>query len=124
LYDQAIDELKQAVLLSGRATRILSGLGQVYALSGQKAEARKIIAELQEQSKQRYVSPLYIAMVYATLGEKDLAFEWLEKAYEDHAPWLIELGIEPCWDKLRADPRFADLLQRVGLPQASAPGKY
>jgi hypothetical protein len=96
----------------------------VYGLWGKKVEAEKIIAELQSLSKQRYVSPLYIAMIYSTLGEKDQAFVWLEKAYEDHAPWLIELGIEPCWDKLRADPRFANLLQRVGLPQASAPGKF
>jgi tetratricopeptide (TPR) repeat protein len=117
LYERAATEMNRAIILSGNATRMLSGLGQVYGLWGKKAEAQKIIAELRRLSKQRYVSPLYIALVYATLGESDNAFVWLEKAYEDHAPWLIELGIEPAWDKLRSDPRFIDLLRRVGLPQ-------
>ncbi len=124
LYEQAVTELKQAVNLSGSSTRMLSGLGQAYGLWGKRTEAQKIIVQLQRLSKQRYVSPLYIAMVYATLGDKDNAFDWLEKAYEDHAPWLIELGIEPCWDKLRPDPRFTDLLRRVGLPQSTVPDKF
>jgi lipopolysaccharide biosynthesis regulator YciM len=117
MYEKAVNELNKAVTLSGNSTRMLSGLGQVYGLSGKKAEAHKIIAELQEQAKQRYVSPLYIAMVYATLGENDRAFLWLEKAYQDHTPWLVELGIEPGWDKIRSDPRFDNLLGRVGLPK-------
>jgi DNA-binding winged helix-turn-helix (wHTH) protein/TolB-like protein/Flp pilus assembly protein TadD len=115
LYEKAIIESKKAVDLSGNSTRVRSGLGQVYAMAGKYAEARKVIAELQTESKQRYVSPLYIALIYATLGENDQAFSWLEKAFEDRACWLIELGIEPSWDKLRSDPRFTDMLRRVGL---------
>jgi DNA-binding winged helix-turn-helix (wHTH) protein/TolB-like protein/Tfp pilus assembly protein PilF len=117
LYEKANAEMNKAVSLSGSSTQMMSGLGQVYALSGKKSEAQKVIAELQVVSKQRYVSPLYIAMVYATLGENDQAFAWLEKAYDEHSCWLIELGIESCWDKIRSDPRFTDLLRRVGLPQ-------
>ncbi|HEU4389869.1 MAG TPA: tetratricopeptide repeat protein, partial [Blastocatellia bacterium] len=104
MHEQAIAEMKKAVSLSGGSARMLSGLGQAYALSGKKAEARKAIADLQALSKQRYVSPLYIAMVYATLGEKDQAFAWLEKAYDERSSWLIELAIESCWDKIRTDP--------------------
>lgn len=115
LFEQATEEMQQATVLSGNATRILSGLGQVYGLSGKRVDAMRVISELQQTSKQRYVSPLYIAMVFASLGEKDNAFAWLESAYADRAPWLVELGIEPVWDKLRPDPRFSDLLRRVGL---------
>ena len=55
-------------------------------------------------------------MDYALLGEKDQAFEWLNRAYDERSGWLLELKFDPVWDNLRADPRFADLTGRVGLP--------
>lgn len=56
-------------------------------------------------------------MIYAALGERDEAFAWLSKAYDDNSTWLIELKVEPAWDNLRSDPRFESLLDRVGLPK-------
>jgi len=82
-------------------------------MAGKKAEAYKVIDELLLQ--QRHVLPLDIAMIYARLGENDKAFVWLEKAYDERAGWLIELKVEPAWEKMRSDPRFQDLLRRVGL---------
>jgi hypothetical protein len=73
--------------------------------------------ELQEISKQRYVSSASIAMTYAALGDKDQAFAWLEKADKAHDALLARLKVDPRFDILRSDPRFADLARRMGLPQ-------
>lgn len=116
MYDKAVSATNKGIVLSGNSAQAIAFLGRIHAVSGKKAEAHKVIAELREVSKRRYVSPLDIAMIYATLGERDQAFAWLEKAYEEHICWLIELGIEPAWDNLRSDTRFTNLLRRVGLP--------
>ena len=65
--------------------------------------------------KIRRVTPLHMVDFYASLGEKDRAFEWLEKAYEERARLLVFINIDPAYDSLRSDPRFADLLRRIGL---------
>ncbi len=96
----------------------LTGLGYVYAVSGQKEEARKVLDELlNERSKRPYVSSYLIATIYAGLGDKDQAFASLEKAYEARSWYLTHLKLDPELDSLRSDPRFADLVRRVGLPQ-------
>ncbi len=92
-------------------------MGRAYALAGQRDKAQKALDELREMSKQRYVSPYLIAVVYAGLGDKDQAFAWLEKAYQDRSFFLIWLNVEPRFDSLRDDSRFADVVRRVGLPQ-------
>lgn len=89
---------------------------RVYALAGKRSEAVKMLAELQEMSKQRYISPFFIAVVYAGLDEKDAAFEWLEKASEDRSFWMTSLKVNPQLDPLRDDPRFQELMKRVGFP--------
>ena len=76
-----------------------------------------MIDELQAQAKRRYVSPYFIAVIYSGLGQKDEAFAWLDKAYAEHHPYLTLLKVEPVFDRLRSDPRFAELMRRVGLPQ-------
>lgn len=98
-------------------TQATAGLGYVYAVSGRKAEARKILAELQTLSEHSYVPATDMALVYAGLGDKDKAFAWLDKAYAEHSFALSNLKVEPRFDLLRSDPRFADLLRRIGLPQ-------
>jgi tetratricopeptide (TPR) repeat protein len=110
---EALAEVQKAVDLSGRPPEILSALGYVYAVSGRR-EASKILDEMKEQSKRTYVSADWIAIIYAGLGEKDQAFVWLEKAYENH-DLPVDLKVDPKWDRLRSDPRFAELLRRVGL---------
>jgi hypothetical protein len=71
---------------------------------------------LKNHAKQRYIPPYFVAFLYARLGDKDQAFEWLEKGYEDRGPFLSALRVDPAFDNLRSDPRYADLLRRVGLP--------
>ncbi|HXM35743.1 MAG TPA: protein kinase [Pyrinomonadaceae bacterium] len=119
MYDQAIAGFQKGVALRGGTewSFSMSGLGHVYGVSGKKAEARAVLDELKQASQQEYVPADSIALVYAGLGEKDQAFTWLEKAYEEHAFKMAWLKVDPQWDSLRSDPRFADLLRRVGLPQ-------
>jgi hypothetical protein len=71
---------------------------------------------LQAQAKEKYISPIFIAMDYAMTGEKELAMLWINRAYKERSSWLTEIGVDPVWDNLRDDPRFQDLVRRVGLP--------
>jgi serine/threonine protein kinase/tetratricopeptide (TPR) repeat protein len=115
LYDQAIPELqKSADPQSGDG---LAQLGYAYAMAGRKSEALKTLADLEALANRRYSSPVRIACVYAGLGDKERAFEWLEKGYAGRSDHLTQLKTEPMFDSLRSDLRFADLLRRVGLPQ-------
>jgi tetratricopeptide (TPR) repeat protein len=94
----------------------LTGLGYGYAVTGRRADARKVLDKLNELSKHEYVSPVWRAKIYAGLEEKDRAFEWLEKAYEDRS--IVTVGYikpNPMFDPLRSDPRYADLLRRTNL---------
>ena len=75
----------------------------------------RAFAQLQETAKQRYVSPYFIALVYVGLREDDQAIAWLQKAYEERHPYLVLMKVEPVFDRLQSDPRFADLVRRVGL---------
>ena len=111
---QAIDEMKQAVTLSGRSTETLTGLAQAYAAAGMLDAMQAIIDELNEQADQRYVSPYNVSRVYAASRHAELTFIWLERAYQERNPDLIELKAEPVFDTVRSDPRFAGLLYRVG----------
>jgi TolB-like protein/Tfp pilus assembly protein PilF len=115
---EAIRELQEAVTLSeGRTPRAVAHLAYAYALAGRRSDAQNLLAKLQEISKQRYVHPVLMARVYAGLGQKQDAFEWLEKAYQVHGRDLLELKYDPRFASLRTDPRFVDLVRRIGLPQ-------
>jgi tetratricopeptide (TPR) repeat protein len=94
----------------------IAALAHAYALSGKRAEAQKLLAELQELSKQRFVSPASVALIYVALGDKDQAFTWLEKAEKERDGILVRLKVDSRYDSLRSDPRFADLAKHVGLP--------
>jgi TolB-like protein/Tfp pilus assembly protein PilF len=114
----AIAELKKTMLIEGAPAEVVSALGYAYAVSGNKAEAEKIILQLKEQSeqsKQFYVPAYGIATIYAGLGDKERAFTYLEKEYANGAFYLNYLKVDPEVDNLRSDPRFADLLRRVRL---------
>jgi serine/threonine protein kinase/cytochrome c-type biogenesis protein CcmH/NrfG len=115
MCEEAIEEMEKSVTLSGRSTETLAGLGQAYAAARLITETRKVLDQLNELSKAHYVSPYSVAKVYSVLGEKDQAFAWLEKAYEERHPDFIELKVEPLLDILRPEPLFADLVRRVGL---------
>jgi DNA-binding winged helix-turn-helix (wHTH) protein/TolB-like protein/tetratricopeptide (TPR) repeat protein len=115
MYAQAIASFQKAISLSGDSPDEPAELGRAYARSGRKTEARKILDDLKEQSKRRYIAPCVIAALYASLGEKDQAFVWLDKAYDAHDFILVLLKVEPMFDNLRSDSRFTALVKRVGL---------
>jgi TolB-like protein/Flp pilus assembly protein TadD len=96
---------------------VLGLLGHAYAMSGKRDEALKTLNQLKNLAGRRYV-PLYgFVMIYAGLGDKDQAFQWLEKSYQAHEPKLTRIKVEPLLDNLHSDPRFGDLVRRIGLPQ-------
>ena len=115
-YEQAIAEINQAITLSGGDVKAIATLGHAYAVSGRHAEARKVIDQLAQLSKRKYVSPYFIAVIYAGLGERDQMFAWLEKAYQERHPFMTLISVEPVFDPVRSDPRFVQLVRRVGLP--------
>jgi hypothetical protein len=90
-------------------------LGHAYAVSGQGTAARELLQKLEQLSKERYISTYGMALIYVGLSEKDRALESLEKAYRRRSTWLVHLKVDPRLDPLRADPRFAGLVRRVGL---------
>ena len=117
MYEEAAAHYEKAIPLSGDSPDELASLGYAYAVSGRRREAAAVIGELNQLSKRRYISPVIIAFIYAGLGENDRAFELLERAYESRDFILIMLKVDPFFDRLRADPRFAELVRRVGLPR-------
>jgi DNA-binding SARP family transcriptional activator len=116
MYEEAIEEFLKAITLSGGSAQALVLLGHTYAVSGRRGEALKVLDELSELSKRRYVSSYRVAAIHLGLGEKERAFEWLERAVEERDSWLAWLKVDPVLDDLRSDPRFSDLVRRVGLP--------
>ena len=119
-YDLAISAGEKGVNLSGGSPLMRAALAQTFAAAGAPEKAIEIADELNELAKQRYVAPHFFAGIYVGLGEHDRAIEYLEKSCAEHCHWLIYLHIDPSMDDLRTDPRFQDLLRRVGLPTPSA----
>ena len=120
MTEQAVAEFKKAVESAGKDspmdTFILAGLGHAYALAGNRSDAQGVLQTLLARAKKSYASPFDIALVYTALGDKDAAFAWLDKAMKEHSTWLVYSKWEPRLDPLRSDPRFQDLLRRIGLP--------
>ena len=114
-YDLAIREFRKGLELSGGQLAASPGLAYVYALAGRRPEALEILKQLNERSKHRLVSPLDRAVVYIALGNKEQALALLDEAYEQHEWGMLLLKAEPQYDPLRSDPRFQDLMRRVGL---------
>jgi len=117
MVEEAIGTARKLMTLPGGASLGVVALGYIYGRSGKKHEAQKILEQLLQVSKQKYVPASAIALIYIGLGEKDQAFEWLEKAYETHDPRLLELRVSPLVDSLRSDPRFKALLKKMGLKE-------
>lgn len=117
MHEEAIAEQKKAIAVedpTGRWRRTAL-LGYVYAVAGKQDEAQKILSDLKELAKQRNVSPLNFAMIYIGLGDKDQAFAWLNKSYEERPDSLMFIKVSPLFESLRSDPRFDDLLRRMKL---------
>ena len=113
---EAIKTFQQGLALEDNV-ELWSGLGHAYAISGNRAEAQKVLDRLQEMSAHRYIAPYNFAVIYAGLGKKDEAFAWLNRAYEAHSYFLVVyLNTDPRLDILRSDALFSDLRRRIGLP--------
>lgn len=118
MYPEAIEEFNRTdAALPGWVVTI-AGMGNAYGEWGRDAEAKQILIRLNMLSREKYVTPYGIALVYAGIGDKDRAFLWLNKAVAGRSHWLVWLNRDPRWDRLRSDPRFADLKKRVGLPES------
>jgi serine/threonine protein kinase/tetratricopeptide (TPR) repeat protein len=114
---EAIAAFERALALDQDNTEIWSGLGHAHALAGNKVEAQKVLDHLTELSAHSFVAPYSFAVIYAGLGEKDQAFAWLDRAYQQRSYFLaVYLSTDARLDSLHADPRFADLKRRIGLP--------
>ncbi len=112
---QAVAELQRVIKASPNETLPLAALARAYGLMGRKEEAREVIQQLSELAKKRYVSAYDIAVAYTGLGDKDQIFSWLEKDYAARGGLLVYLNVEPVFDLIRSDPRFQDLIRRIGL---------
>lgn len=115
---EAIEEFQRALELEKDNAENWANLGHAYARSGKSAEALKIIDHLKELSATSYIAPYNIAAIYGGLEDKDQAFAWLDRAYNDRSCMLVlYLSNDPRMDSLRSDSRFAELVRRIGLPQ-------
>ena len=111
-YEDALSELRKA---QGPTQAATAAIGHVYAVSGRKAEAEKILDDLTARSQAEYLPPTYVARIHVGLGQRDEAIAWLEKAQALHDAHLTLIGAEPLFDPLRQDPRFVSLLRRLNL---------
>ena len=112
-YNEAVAELQRAIDLSPDSTAFPATLAYAYALSGSREKAVTILNDLENRSNDRFSNAAVIALVYVGLNEKDQAMAWLEKAYAER--FNPQVLMRPCFDPLRADPRFQNLLHRIGL---------
>lgn len=120
--DEALELLARARLNYPNTPRILAEQAACNAASGRVDEARQLLEELQAWTLQEYVDPVNLAIVYLELGEYDRMFEWLELGYQRHAVLMTRLGSDPRFVRLYGNPRFDDLLVRIGLREPSPKG--
>ena len=97
-----------------RAVAAVGNMGWFYAMSGKKEQAYEFLSELEERSKKGYVSSFWTALIYIALGEVDKSFEWFEKAYEERDGNMIYLTVAPIFGPVKADPRYKQLLLKMG----------
>lgn len=118
-YDLWLEEWEKAARLKNDSEdlALVKAAKQEYAISGFRGAMKRLVALQEEQTKHIYIDPATIASNYALLGEKDRAFGWLEKGYKKKSDHMLYLKSYPRFDSLRTDPRYADLLKRIGLPQ-------
>jgi eukaryotic-like serine/threonine-protein kinase len=115
--DEAMRQIETVAALSRRSPSSLAWLARLYGQTGRRGEARALLDELLSLSARRYVPPLSIAFVYFAVGEDDGGFEWLEKAYAERSNGMAYLAVDPYLEPWRGDPRYRDLMRRVGLSE-------
>jgi TolB-like protein/DNA-binding winged helix-turn-helix (wHTH) protein/Flp pilus assembly protein TadD len=118
-YREAAYEFRKAMELSGNANYFLTGLAMTHAFEGDKAEARKILAELKSRAAHIYVSPFGLADIYIALGDKENAVAMLNQGLQEHSADMMFLATAPEFDSLHGDPRFRAIVARIGFPEAA-----
>jgi TolB-like protein/Tfp pilus assembly protein PilF len=116
-FDEAIAAFQRAIQLSPPSPRIQGALGRTFARAGKPRQAHKILDELQEQSKKRYVSPFELASIHFALNQLEQGFQWLTKAFQDRCFELVAIKVDPKFDAVANDQRFVTLFSQLGLPQ-------
>jgi pentatricopeptide repeat protein len=116
--DEAITVLDKAVSLTGGSPAVIGTLVRAYAHAGRRTEALRLVDELKRRQQTSYVPAAAFVDAYLGLGDNEQAFVWLDHAYQEQSAILLYIKVHPFFDPLRSDPRFADLLHRVGLDQA------
>jgi len=112
-YDDALMEFNKALTLPGSRWFVQANIARTYALSGKRVEAKKLVAELEESSQRQYVPAMYLAAIYAALGNGERSIRWIQRAYEERSDYMIYLKTEPSVDAFRSDPRFQGLLKLI-----------
>jgi eukaryotic-like serine/threonine-protein kinase len=120
-FELAIVEGEKGVTLSGGSPLLRAALAQTFGTARRREEAIQILDDLTKLAKQKYVPSYFFTGIHIGLGENDRAIEYLEKSYEERSHWLIYLHIDPSMDGLRSNPRFQELLRRIGLPLQHTP---
>lgn len=115
-FDEAITTYRRAVVLADGLAEVLAGLGHAYAVAGREEEARQVLDKLHRLADRWYVPPVQIAFVHVGLGETQQALDLLDTAYEQRSWELVFLQVEPWFDDIRAEPRFAQLIERMAFP--------
>ena len=113
--DAAVEAFAETCRIVGDWPVAVAAMGHVLGMANRLSEARQVLAQLEQLSRRRYVTEYGVALVHAGLGDHDGAFDWLERAVAARSHWLVWLGLDPRWHRLRSDPRFAPLLGRIGL---------
>lgn len=117
MFPESLSNLREAAQLTHNFPFVLSAYGEALAESGDRPGATETLARLAERAKARYVSAYDVGLIYAALGEKDRAFDWLARAQRERASFLPYITWDRRADSLRADPRYHDLLQQLGLAE-------
>ena len=114
-YDQGMEEIRKSMALYGEDPSLSPEIAFIYGMTGRKGEAQRILNRLLSTSKTVPIEAHHFVLIYVGMGNKDEAFAWLEKAYKQHSPMMAWLAVDQRFDSLRAEPRFQDLMRRVGL---------
>ncbi len=120
MFKEAIEQVEEAVKLSHETTVSLATLAQAFAAAGRIADAKKLLDKLLTRGTEQYVPSYWIALVYTSMGNKDEAMKYLERAFLERSSWLVWANVEPRFDSLRSDARFASLLTRIGFKPAES----
>ena len=114
-YDKAMELLQRASMFSSGHPIAVAAIGYIYAMSGKKEDARMMLELLQERAREEYVSPYWVAILCTGLNNSDQALKWLERALKDRDGYMVFLNVEPVFEPLRNEPRFQELLKKMGF---------